>query len=104
VASQWKLIGRCSHSLDGLQVIDALHVCGVILHYQDKVFIRAEEVADIVVRALPDTPEEAEVRPQVSLARMRVLYRRIGEQHCMDLSTACIPFRTVQLDAVLLRV
>lgn len=43
------------------RVLGALQTTGAILRYHDKFFIRAAEVADMLVRALPDTQEEAEV-------------------------------------------
>lgn len=55
--------GVTNDDQEAARIIDALQISGVILRYQGKVFIKPEEVAEMVVRALPDTVEEAEVTP-----------------------------------------
>jgi hypothetical protein len=55
--------GITNDDQEAARIIDALQISGVILRYQGKVFIKAEEVAEMVVRALPDTVEEAQVTP-----------------------------------------
>ena len=70
-----------------LQVIDALQTAGIILRFEDKVFIRAEEVADMVLRALPDTSQEAEVRSMPFLAASLYMHFPVALIH----ARACCP-------------
>jgi hypothetical protein len=44
------------------RVIEALSLSGIIISYENKIYLKPDEVADIVIRALPDTESEANVR------------------------------------------
>lgn len=41
-------------------LISALHKSGDVLRHENKLYLKPEEVAEIVLRALPDTADEAQ--------------------------------------------
>ena len=41
-------------------LISALHMSGDVLRHENKLYLKPEEVAEIVLQALPDTQEEAQ--------------------------------------------
>ena len=42
------------------ELISALHMSGDVLRHENKLYLKPEEVAEIVLQALPDTQEEAQ--------------------------------------------
>ena len=41
-------------------LLSALHTSGDVLRHENRLYLKPEEVADIVLKALPDTQEEAQ--------------------------------------------
>jgi hypothetical protein len=55
----------CVHLFSGMlqarALISALHTSGDVLLHGNKLYLKPEEVADMILMALPDTEEEAQV-------------------------------------------
>lgn len=49
-----------SCSLQAQALISALHTSGDVLRHDNRLYLKPEEVAEIVLKALPDTEEEAQ--------------------------------------------
>lgn len=61
---------------DSIDLLRALQTSGTILQHGQQVYLRPQEVAEIILQAIPDTEEEAEVRQprRLSLSHVRVKY------------------------------
>lgn len=77
VVAMVKSFGITASDSKASQVLEALQTSGVVLRYEGKVFIQPEDVAELVVRALPDTVEEATVCPFLVLQQGTYIHQAV---------------------------
>lgn len=75
--------GAASDRKAAADLVAALHVSGFILRYRGNCFLRPDEIADVVLRALPDSEEEVGARLEelkAQLAPLEQAKRRIDRR------------------------
>lgn len=67
--------GAASDRRAATDLVSALHASGFILRYRGNCFLRPDEIADVVLRALPDSEEEVGARLEELRAQLAPLER-----------------------------
>ena len=67
--------GAASDRKAAADLVAALHASGFILRYRGNCFLRPDEIADVVLRALPDSEEEVGARLEELRAQLAPLER-----------------------------